>query len=244
MDRNPRTHERQFKDLTFWSLEVIFFLFLRVISGQNLWVHEVFKVLGSVSLFSWHLSGKWIKWPRYQWATSLTEVWLTRSIKRKQKKVSTFLKFNQMILKRFFSLLELSIYDRWTWFFVVIFALRRKLWNEDREKTQQQLSTQASSSIQGYMSLLWVVTLLTYPVSTCAAERSFSGMKRLKNPSSKHYDWGEAVLFGNTLYAQAQACGYWQSGFRIFPWWRETSRPFPVATFTVYKYTINVLIHQ
>ena len=32
------------------------------------------------------------------------------------------------------------------------------------------------SSIQEYMSLL------TYPVSTCAAERSFSGIKRLKTP--------------------------------------------------------------
>ena len=29
------------------------------------------------------------------------------------------------------------------------------------------------------------VTLLTYPVSTCTAERSFSGVMRLKNPSSK-----------------------------------------------------------
>ena len=27
-----------------------------------------------------------------------------------------------------------------------------------------------------------VITLLTYPVSTCTAERSFSGMKRLKFP--------------------------------------------------------------
>ena len=27
-----------------------------------------------------------------------------------------------------------------------------------------------------------LVTLLTYPVSTCAAERGFSGMKRLKTP--------------------------------------------------------------
>ena len=51
---------------------------------------------------SWHLSGRWIKWPRDQWATSLAGVWLTRSIKRKQQKVSIFLKFNQVILKRFF----------------------------------------------------------------------------------------------------------------------------------------------
>ena len=61
-----------------------------------------FKVLGLVTLFSWHLSCKWIKWPRDQWATSLARVWLTRSIKQKQQKVSNFLKFNQMILKRFF----------------------------------------------------------------------------------------------------------------------------------------------
>ena len=36
--------------------------------------------------------------------------------------------------------------------------------------------TQTPSSIQEYMSLL------TYLVSTCAAERSFSGIKRLKTP--------------------------------------------------------------
>ena len=35
-------------------------------------------------------------------------------------------------------------------------------------------------------------------------KKSFSGMKRLKNPSSKHYEWGEAVLFGNTPHTQAQ----------------------------------------
>ena len=44
-----------------------------------------------------------------------------------------------------------------------------KLWSK-------HLITQAPSSIPEYMSLL------TYPVSTCAAERSFSGIKRLKTP--------------------------------------------------------------
>ena len=86
-----------------------------VISSQNLWVHEVFKVLDSVSLFSWHLRGKWIKWPRFfSWSM------INKAIKSKQQKVSTFLKFNQMILKRFFNLLEFSIYEKWTWLFVVI----------------------------------------------------------------------------------------------------------------------------
>ena len=60
-----------------------------------------------------------------------------------------------------------------------------------------------------------LVTLLTYPVSACTAERSFSGIKRLKNLPLKHYEWREAVLFGSTPHTQAQECG--QSTFRIFP---------------------------
>ena len=99
--RNPRMAIQRPDLLTPWSHFLFFFWEVHkriwprdltaawnaAISGQNLWVHEVFKVLGSVKLFSSHLSGKWIKWPRYQWATSLTGLWLTRSIKRRQQKV-------------------------------------------------------------------------------------------------------------------------------------------------------------
>ena len=35
-------------------------------------------------------------------------------------------------------------------------------------------------------------------------KKSLSRMKRLKNPSSKHYEPGEALLFGNTPHTQAQ----------------------------------------
>ena len=76
-----------------------------------------------------------------------------------------FWKCNQGILKRFFSLLEFSIYEKRTWFFVVLWA-----------DTFDHASPQFYPGV--YVAL---VTLLTYPVSTCAAERSFSGMKRLKN---------------------------------------------------------------
>ena len=52
-----------------------------------------------------------------------------------------------------------------------------------------------------------LVTLLDYPVSTCAAERGFSGVKRLKTPLRS--TTSEARLsFGNTPHTQVQECGY------------------------------------
>ena len=54
-----------------------------------------------------------------------------------------------------------------------------------------------------------LVTLLTYPVSACAAERSFSGMKRLKTPlrstMSKERLSSLAIHF-DFPHTQAQEC--------------------------------------
>ena len=49
-------------------------------------------------------------------------------------------------------------------------------------KTLVETFDQANyNSIPEYMHVA-LITLLTYPVSTCTAERNFSGMKRLQTP--------------------------------------------------------------
>lgn len=69
-----------------------------------------------------------------------------------------------------------------------IFALRKKVMKYIKKKVKPQLwstGTLDDASRQFYPGMyVAFVTLLTYPVSTCAAEGSFSGMKGLKNPSS------------------------------------------------------------
>ena len=55
--------------------------------------------------------------------------------------------------------------------------------NCEIEKPQTLVETLDHTSPDFYPGIyVALVTLLTYPVSTCAAERSFSGMKRLKTP--------------------------------------------------------------
>ena len=53
-----------------------------------------------------------------------------------------------------------------------------------------------------------LITLLTYPVSTCTAERSFSGMKRLllyeENSFRKDHERREIELSCNSAHTQAQ----------------------------------------
>ena len=49
--------------------------------------------------------------------------------------------------------------------------------------TQTLVKTLDHANPQFYLGVyVALVTLLTYPVSTCTAERSFSSMKRLKTP--------------------------------------------------------------
>ena len=53
----------------------------------------------------------------------------------------------------------------------------------DTEEPQTLVETLDHANPQLYPGIyVTLVTLLTYSVSTCAAERSFSGMKRLKTP--------------------------------------------------------------
>ena len=53
----------------------------------------------------------------------------------------------------------------------------------DNQKPQTLVETLNHTNPQFYPGIyVALVTLLTYPVSTCAAERSFSGLKRLKTP--------------------------------------------------------------
>ena len=47
-----------------------------------------------------------------------------------------------------------------------------------------------------------VITLLTYTVSTCTAERSFSSMNRLKTPLRSTYFRREIELFSNFTHLQ------------------------------------------
>ena len=55
--------------------------------------------------------------------------------------------------------------------------------NSDNEKPQALVETLDDTSPQFYPGIyVALVTLLAYPVSACSAERSFSGMKRLKTP--------------------------------------------------------------
>ena len=55
--------------------------------------------------------------------------------------------------------------------------------NCDNEKPQTMVETLDHAKPQFYPGIyVALVTLLTYPVSACAAERSFSCMRRLKTP--------------------------------------------------------------
>ena len=115
--------------------------------------------------------------------------------------------FDQMIWKKFFSLIEFSINEKRTWFFCVIFALRKKVmkWrksererkkrNSGRPDTWSLITHGLPTSSPGRFSLalggksalgtrlmdytsphfysgiyVALVTLIAYPVSTCAAK--------------------------------------------------------------------------
>ena len=56
------------------------------------------------------------------------------------------------------------------------------------------------NSIPEYNAAL--ITLLTYPMSTCTTERSFCA-KRLQTPFSKDHDRREIELFCNSAHTQA-----------------------------------------
>ena len=170
-----------------------------------------------------------------------------------QRSISDFFSrssFDQMIWKKFFSLIEFSINEKRTWFFCVIFCFKEKSYEIKKERKKRNSGRPDTWSYMDYTSpqfyseiYVALVTLLAYPVSTCAAERSFSGMKRLKNPSSKHYEWGEAVHFGNTPHTRAQEGGYWPKKFPNFSVVKGDFSPFSCSH--IYsKYTVhNTLIY-
>ena len=81
--------------------------------------------------------------------------------------------------------------------------------NCDYEEPQTQVETLDHANPQFYPGIyVALVTLLTYPVSTCDTERSFSGMKRLKTPLRSTMSEERLSLFGNNPPTQAQECGY------------------------------------
>ena len=104
-----------------------------------------------------------------------------------------FRKLNQIILKRFLSFQNSRFTRRGRDFSLFIyFCFEKKSYEIHKEKSETTTlvdGTLDDASRQFYPGMyVAFVTLLTYPVSTCAAEGSFSGMKGLKNPSSQHYE--------------------------------------------------------
>ena len=90
-----------------------------------------------------------------------------------------------------------------------------------------------SNFIPEYMS--WaLITLLTYPVSTYTAERSFSGMKRLQTPLrrtiNRWWQMRDLALLQFCIWAQGRNW-YWWHYNRVCLSDGYTSRPLLVTTF-------------
>ena len=75
-------------------------------------------------------------------------------------------------------------------------------------KPQTLVETFDQVNFNSILEFVALITLLTYPVSTCTAERSFSGMKRLllyeENSFTKDHDRRETELSCNSAHTQAQ----------------------------------------
>ena len=75
-------------------------------------------------------------------------------------------------------------------------------------KPQTLVETSDQVNFNSILEFVALITLLTYPVSTCTAERSFSGMKRLllyeENSFTKDHDRREIELSCNSAHTQAQ----------------------------------------
>ena len=75
-------------------------------------------------------------------------------------------------------------------------------------KPQTLVETSDQVNFNSILEFVALITLLTYPVSTCTAERSFSGMKRLllyeENSFTKDHDRRETELSYNSAHTQAQ----------------------------------------
>ena len=74
-------------------------------------------------------------------------------------------------------------------------------------KPQTLVETFDQVNFNSILEFVALITLLTYPVSTCTAERSFSGMKRLllyeENSFTKDHDRREIELSCNSAHTQA-----------------------------------------
>ena len=75
-------------------------------------------------------------------------------------------------------------------------------------KPQTLVETSDQVNFNSILEFVALITLLTYPVSTCTAERSFSGMKRLllyeENSFTKDHDRREIEHSCNSEHTQAQ----------------------------------------
>ena len=75
-------------------------------------------------------------------------------------------------------------------------------------KPQTLVETFDQVNFNSILEFVALITLLTYPVSTCTAERSFSGMKRLllyeENSFTKDHDRREIEHSCNSAHTQAQ----------------------------------------
>ena len=75
-------------------------------------------------------------------------------------------------------------------------------------KPQTLVETSDQVNFNSILEFVALITLLTYPVSTCTAERSFSGMKRLllyeENSFRKDHERREIELSCNSAHTQAQ----------------------------------------
>ena len=75
-------------------------------------------------------------------------------------------------------------------------------------KPQTLVETSDQVNFNSILEFVALITLLTYPVSTCTAERSFSGMKRLllyeENSYTKDHDRRETELSCNSAHTQAE----------------------------------------
>ena len=75
-------------------------------------------------------------------------------------------------------------------------------------KPQTLVETSDQVNFNSILEFVALITLLTYPVSTCTAERSFSGMKRLllyeENSFTKDHDRREIEHSCNSAHTQAQ----------------------------------------
>ena len=97
------------------------------------------------------------------------------------------------------------------------FLMKTQLWLNSKNKNKRKETPDAANAAFFLGIFVAVKTLLTYPVSACATEHSFSSMKRLKTyDTMKHDDRRSPFIVSNTVHPNGKIYQCWECALLVF----------------------------